>query len=98
MQLGKRFSQRGLRRTFNDLARAARVDALVTRSISGHATEKMQDLYSSVGSEEQRQSIAKVIALTKVREQRDREREAAAGGAPSGAPSAEVVLPREEAG
>jgi hypothetical protein len=29
--LGKRFTQCGLRRTFNDLARTARVDALVTR-------------------------------------------------------------------
>ena len=39
MDLGKQFTQRGLRRTFNDLARAARVDSLVTRSISGHVTE-----------------------------------------------------------
>jgi len=29
-------------RTFNDLARAARVEDIVTRSICGHATERMQ--------------------------------------------------------
>ncbi len=31
------FTQRGMRRTFNDLCRAARVEDIVTRSISGHA-------------------------------------------------------------
>ncbi len=61
--LGKKFSQRGLRRTFNDLARAAEVESIVTRSISGHLTERMQDHYSTVHPDEQRQSIAKVIDL-----------------------------------
>jgi integrase len=46
--LTKRFTQCGLRRTFNDLARAARVEALVTRSISGHLTEQMEHHYSTV--------------------------------------------------
>jgi hypothetical protein len=90
--LGKRFTQRGLRRTFNDLARTARVDALVTRSISGHLTERMQHHYSTVNSDEQRQGIAKVIELTKAREKRRAEAPDAAdgsGGAPSGAPGAE---------
>jgi hypothetical protein len=39
---------RALRRTFNDRARAAQVNDLVTRSISGHLTEKMQTHYSTV--------------------------------------------------
>src|SRR5450755_509269 len=78
--LGKRFTQRGLRRTFNDLARAARVDALVTRSISGHLTERMQHHYSTVNSDEQRQGIAKVIELTKAREKRQAEASDAADG------------------
>ncbi len=86
--LGKRFTQRGLRRTFNDLARAARVDALVTRSISGHLTEKMQQHYSTVNSDEQRQGIAKVIELTKARAKRQAEA-SDAGDASGGAP---VVL------
>ena len=91
MGLGKRFTQRGLRRTFNDLARTARVDALVTRSISGHLTERMQHHYSTVNSDEQRQGIAKVIELTKAREKRQAEAsvaDGASGGAPGGAPGA----------
>jgi integrase len=63
LQLGKRFTQRGLRRTFNDLARAARVDDLVTRSISGHLTERMQHHYSTVNAAEQREALAQVIRL-----------------------------------
>ena len=34
IELGYHFTQRGMRRTFNDLVRAARVEAIVTRSIS----------------------------------------------------------------
>ena len=91
MDLGKRFTQRGLRRTFNDLARTARVDALVTRSISGHLTERMQHHYSTVNADEQRQGIAKVIELTRAREKRQAETsdaDNASGGAPGGAPGA----------
>lgn len=67
MGLGRRFSQRGLRRTFNDLARAAEVESVVTRSISGHLTEQMQLHYSTVNPDEQRRSIGKVIDLMQVR-------------------------------
>jgi hypothetical protein len=41
-------------RTFQDLCRAAQVGVLVTRSISGHATEAMKRHYSTVAPEEQR--------------------------------------------
>jgi len=58
-----KFTQRGMRRTYNDLARAAGVLDLVTRSISGHATETMQHHYSTVSADEQRSSIGKVIQL-----------------------------------
>ncbi|HKY36578.1 MAG TPA: hypothetical protein VJN18_11600 [Polyangiaceae bacterium] len=58
-----RFTQLGMRRTYNDLARAAGVLDLVTRSISGHSTEQMQHHYSTVSPDEQRSSIAKVIDL-----------------------------------
>jgi hypothetical protein len=67
MGLGKKLSQRGLRRTFNDLARAAKVADLVTRSISGHLTESMQHHYSTVSSAEQRDGIARVVGFAKVR-------------------------------
>lgn len=77
--LTKKFTQRGMRRTFNDLARAASVESLVTRSISGHLTETMKDHYSTVQPTEQRAAIAKVIDLAGVREAR--------GGADGGASS-----------
>ena len=63
LKLGKKISQRALRRTFNDLARAAHVNDLVTRSISGHLTESMQHHYSTVNGNEQREALAKVIQL-----------------------------------
>ena len=52
-----------MRRTFQDLCRAAAVGDLVTRSISGHATESMQRHYSTVALEEQRRGLANVIHL-----------------------------------
>jgi integrase len=70
IELGYHFTQRGMRRTFNDLMRAAQVEAIVTRSISGHLTERMQDHYSTVSGAEQRASIAKVIALMAPEESR----------------------------
>ncbi len=57
------FTQKGMRRTFQDLSRAANVHDVVTRSISGHLTEEMQVHYSTASGDEQRQSIAKVIDL-----------------------------------
>jgi hypothetical protein len=39
------------------------VNDLVTRSISGHLTEKMQHHYSTVNADEQRAALAKVISL-----------------------------------
>jgi hypothetical protein len=46
-----------MRRTFNDLARAANVEALVTKSISGHKTDRMVEHYSTVSGAEQRASL-----------------------------------------
>ena len=70
MELGYALTPRGMRRTFNDLARAAQVEDIVTRSISGHATERMQHHYSTVRGDDQRRSIAKVIDLMTARETR----------------------------
>ncbi len=56
-----------MRRTFQDLARAAEVKDIVTRAVSGHATETMQQHYSTVNAEEMRAGIAKVIDLAGVR-------------------------------
>jgi integrase len=62
--LTKHITPRALRRTFNDLARAAQVQDVVTRSISGHLTEGMQRHYSTVSGDEQRRALAKVIDMT----------------------------------
>jgi hypothetical protein len=61
--LTKTFTPRGMRRTFNDLARVANVEALVTRSISGHLTEQMREHYSTVSPVEQRESIGRLLRL-----------------------------------
>lgn len=91
--LGKSFTQRGLRRTFNDLARAAAIESVVTRSISGHLTERMQHHYSTVNADEQRASIARVIDLMAARDERS-----ASGGAPGGAPTPAGGASNEKAG
>ena len=99
--LGKKFTQRGLRRTYNDLARAVNVDGLVVRSISGHLTESMQHHYSSVSPDEQRASIAKVFSLAQARAKKEGEPEtsdALYGGAPGGAPASEHHQKSERAG
>jgi hypothetical protein len=61
--LKKSFTPRGMRRTFNDLMRLARVEAVVTKSISGHVTDRMREHYSTVTPEEQRRSIRNVVNL-----------------------------------
>lgn len=58
-----RLTPRAMRRTFQDLARDAEIDAVVTRSISGHATERMQEHYSTARAEEQRSAIGKIAEL-----------------------------------
>lgn len=63
LKLGYPLSPRAMRRTFNDLARAASIEAIVTRSISGHLTEQMQNHYSTVRGPEQRAGIARVVDL-----------------------------------
>lgn len=59
----KHLSPYFMRRTFQDLCRAAQVHDSVARAISGHATVEMQQLYSSVDGSEVRSSLTKVIAL-----------------------------------
>jgi len=80
----KHLTQRALRRTFNDLARAAQVDDLVTRSISGHLTEAMQHHYSTVNGAEQRAALAKVIRLVDARPSRPPRSASSAGAGGEG--------------
>jgi integrase len=61
--LNKKFTPRGMRRTFNDLMRIAKVEAIITKSISGHLTDRMREHYSTVTPDEQRESICNVVQL-----------------------------------
>jgi len=86
---GDEFTPRGLRRTFNDLARTAKVEALVTKSISGHLTDRRREHYSTVQPIEQRESIGRVLRLVKGGSVTDG---LAVSGTPSGTPSPSAVL------
>lgn len=68
LKLKKRITPRAMRRTFQDLARAAEVKDVVTRAVSGHATEAMQQHYSTVSPIEMKASLAKVIDLAGIRQ------------------------------
>jgi hypothetical protein len=68
LKLKKKITPRAMRRTFQDLARAAEVKDIVTRAISGHVTEVMQRHYSTVQAEEITSCIAKVVSLAKAKE------------------------------
>ncbi len=68
LKLTKRITPRGMRRTFQDIARAAEIGDVVTRAVSGHATEAMQQRYSTVALEEMREGIGKVISMAKMKE------------------------------
>jgi integrase len=61
--LGKRFTPRGMRRTFNDVARCARLDSIVIKSVSGHLTDRMKEHYSTVDGAEQREGLKRVVAV-----------------------------------
>ena len=63
LHLGYRFTQKGMRRTFNDLARQAKVEMLVVKSISGHKTDEMVELYSTINADEQRAGLGHVLRL-----------------------------------
>lgn len=79
----KHLSPYFMRRTFQDLCRAAQVHDFVARSISGHATVEMQQLYSSVSSLEVRDGLAKVVSLLdfkRAREQAVSDESGDAGG------------------
>jgi hypothetical protein len=65
---------KGMRRTFNDLARYAKVHDVVTRRISGHQTESMQLRYSTAQREEMRVAVGKVISLATERARREGQR------------------------
>ena len=68
VKLKKRVTSRAMRRTFQDLARNADIEAIVRQKICGHATQEMSDLYSTVPQREIQAAIGAVISLAKYRE------------------------------
>ena len=80
----KNITPRAMRRTFNDVARAAKVESLVTKSISGHLTDRMKDHYSTVSPVEQRESIGCVLRLVRTEAPLATEQSGAASGAEAG--------------
>ena len=66
--LTKRITARAMRRSFQDLAREANIDAIVQRSICGHATAEMSELYSTVGQREIQRAVGKVISMAGYRQ------------------------------
>lgn len=88
--LGKKFTQKGMRRTFQDLARGAGLREEVQK---GHiTTDEMKERYSTVAQGEQREAIGKVVALMTSRGQQTQ------SGAPTGAPTPETGAPERNAG
>ncbi len=63
MGLSKKITARAMRRTFQDLAREANIDGIVQRSICGHSTAEMSQLYSTVGQKEIQRAVGKVISM-----------------------------------
>jgi integrase len=62
-KIAERFTVHGLRRTFNDLSRRAGVGAAITKSLTGHVTEKIRELYLTVGLDRKRAAVANVHRL-----------------------------------
>lgn len=82
VELPFRFTPRGMRRTYQDLSRAAGVHDAVTRAISGHATAAMQLHYSTARSSEVRSALSKVTSIAtgaKVIDMASRRKRAQAG-------------------
>lgn len=65
MRLPFKLTPRGMRRTFNDVARVAGMSDVVQMSVSGHVTDKMRLHYSTAQDEEQRAGLSKVLDVVK---------------------------------
>ena len=100
LDLPFRFTPRGMRRTYQDLARAAGIHDVVTRAISGHLTETMQHHYSTARGAEIRDALALVAGLAigpeapiiDIEAARAKRRSQAASQ-PSGEPGGELLEP-----
>jgi hypothetical protein len=53
---------RGMRRTYQDLARALKVDKDVRKAVCGHETDEMSELYSTVQPPEMAKAVGRIAA------------------------------------
>jgi integrase len=67
LELGYKLTPRSMRRTYNDLARTAGLNDLVTRAISGHRTPEMRAHYSTVAPAEVAAGLAKIVDIATAR-------------------------------
>ena len=68
--LTKRITPKAMRRSFKDIARAAGVEAVVRKAVSGHATDRMEDHYSTAGPGEKKAAVAAVVSIATARAKR----------------------------
>jgi len=61
--LNKRITPRGMRRTAVDLCRVSKMDETIKREVTGHRTEDMKHLYSTVAPDEMREAMSVVYQL-----------------------------------
>jgi hypothetical protein len=61
--LGKTITPRAMRRTFQDLTRAAGIDGVVAMAISNHRSDLMRARYSTAGGPEVAAAIGKVVSI-----------------------------------
>jgi integrase len=66
-KISRHITPKAFRRTFNDIARkAAGLNNVVTRALTGHQSIEMQETYSTVDLQEKRAGLTKVFSLFKV--------------------------------
>jgi len=57
-----KLTPRGMRRTFQDTTRDGGIEGVVTRAISGHQTEEMQEHYSTARQKEMLTAVSTVMS------------------------------------
>lgn len=68
-EITKRLTAKGaMRRTYQDLCRAAQVNETVQMAMSGHATKGMLELYSSASADEKRSALMRMSDIAGLKE------------------------------
>ncbi|MBM4318632.1 MAG: hypothetical protein FJ125_01410, partial [Deltaproteobacteria bacterium] len=59
-----KLSSKVMRRTFNNILRQAAVDRQVLRSLTGHSSEEMTGVYSTVEQDERSSAVSKIVEIS----------------------------------